>query len=332
MDDGQRQGWAVVLYTSTGCEAWPEVRCASMVVAPCTLAEADQVMRAVPEGFAPHRVAVERPAAFLAGEPPPLRLGARRGPGDPTGDPPLVPEGDPAGDQAVLRSAPERDQPTVKGTMTMPYQTGWQRVRIWVAPRPGPGGPPDWGLPEGGAPGQGLPEYPDQGLPRPPWTRPGRPPDWGLPEGDQPGQGLPPGWGGGWRPGQPPDWGIEEGAPGQGLPGGWPERPGHGLPWPGRPVYPVVDDPDDLGGHPEIPDLNMTHRILITDGSDQFTGYVLMFEPPQVEDDYEPRHPSRGLPGTWVTVLYGAHLAWAWVRTPGSPPEPPEHPEREPKM
>ncbi len=106
-------------------------------------------------------------------------------------------------------------------------------------------------------------------------------------------------------------------------------------------MYPVVDDPEDLGGHPELPDLNMTVRVQITDGTDTFTGYVLVSEPPQVEEGYEPRYPERGLPGTWVAVLYGSTLAWAWVRTPGVPPEPgepgePGHlpgfpPEREPK-
>jgi len=60
-------------------------------------------------------------------------------------------------------------------------------------------------------------------------------------------------------------------------------------------------------------------------------------DPPQVEDDYEPRPPTRGLPGTWVAVLYGSTLAWAWVRTPGSIAEGepgqglPGQGEREPK-
>jgi hypothetical protein len=155
------------------------------------------------------------------------------------------------------------------------------------------------------SPDQGLPGWPDQGLP----PYPGQP----LPP-DEPGIG-----------GGPilPEW------------PGLPERPGQPLPRPPRPVYPVVDDPEDLGGHPEVPDLNMTRRVQITDGSDQFTGYVLLADPPQVEDDYEPRFPTRGLPGSWVAVLYGASLAWAWVRTPGAPGAPdqglPGFPEREPK-
>lgn len=197
----------------------------------------------------------------------------------------------------------------------MPYVTGYAKVRVWV---PGPPGLPDfpvdpgWGVDEGGEPAQplpprpGLPERPGQGLPWPGY--PGRP-----------GQGLP--W-----PGRPadPGWGIEEFPPGIGGGPVIPGYPGQPLPRPPRPVYPVVDDPEDLGGHPAVPDLNMTHRIVITDGTDQFTGYVLDPEPPQVEDDYEPRPPTRGLPGTWVAVLYGSALAWAWVRTPGTIPEPGE--------
>jgi hypothetical protein len=176
------------------------------------------------------------------------------------------------------------------------YVEGYTKVRVWVPDR-----------------------YPDQGLPPGIGGGPIFPPDY-------PDQGLPPG---------------EPGIPDQGLPPifpGFPERPGQPLPRPPRPprpVYPVVDDPEDLGGHPEVPDLNMTRRVQITDGTDTFTGYVLDPEPPQVEDDYEPRFPSRGLPGSWVAVLYGAVLAWAWVRTPGAPGAPdqglPGMPEREPK-
>jgi hypothetical protein len=159
------------------------------------------------------------------------------------------------------------------------------------------------------------------------WVPPQRPEFPGAPD-----QGLP-GF---------PDQGLPPGYPDQGLPPvgewpGFPERPGQGLPRPprpDRPVYPVVPDPEDLGGHPELPDLAMTRRIQISDGADVFTGYVLDPEPPQVEEGYEPRYPTRGLPGSWLAVLYGADLAWAWVRTPGAPGMPehlPGFPEREPK-
>jgi hypothetical protein len=192
----------------------------------------------------------------------------------------------------------------------MPYVEGYAKVRVWVPrDRPElPGGPvdPDWGVDEGG--------YPDQGLP----GRPGRPeyPGQPLPPNypGRPGQGLP--W-----PGRPvdPGWGVEEGRPDQGLPPLEPRPP--------RPVYPIIED-HELGGHPELPDLNMTRRITVTDGQDQYTAYALDPEPPQVEEGYEPRYPTKGLPGSWVAVLYGSALTWAWVRTPGAP-EPPEVTEPE---
>lgn len=185
------------------------------------------------------------------------------------------------------------------------YVEGYAKVRVWVPDRPT------------------LPGYPDQGLPPGIGGGPIFPPDY-------PGQPL---------PGDPdyPSTGFPPGFPGQGLPElpGLPGRPDQGLPRPPRPprpVYPVVDDPDDLGGHPVVPDLNMTHRVQITDGTDQFTGYVLEPEPPQVEEGYEPRHPERGLPGSWVAVLYGAVLAWAWVRTPGSPGAPDQGLPAEPEL
>jgi len=184
----------------------------------------------------------------------------------------------------------------------MPYVEGFAKVRVWV-----PGGAP--GAPDQGLPGEpeypdqglpGFPEYPGHPLPRPP--RPGRPPEWGIPEGGYPDQGLPP---------------LE--------------------PRPPRPVYPIVED-HELGGHPELPDLNMTRRITVTDGLDTYTAYALEPEPPQVEEGYEPRYPTKGLPGSWVAVLYGAALTWAWVRTPGGRDEDAEAghlpgmpPDREPK-
>lgn len=182
----------------------------------------------------------------------------------------------------------------------MPYVTGYQKVRIFVPGRPDfPEGPvdPGWGVDEGG--------YPDQGLPG----------GGGRPE--RPGQGLP-------RPPRPvdPGWGVDEGAE-----VGWPLPPLE--PRPPRPVYPIVED-HELGGHPDLPDLNMTRRITVTDGLDTYTAYALEHEPPQVEEDYEPRYPTKGLPGTWVAVLYGSALTWAWVRTPGAPE--PEEPERAPKF
>lgn len=207
--------------------------------------------------------------------------------------------GQAAGARVVTRSNPQ------KGPPAMPKQLVYIAVEAYVPPaRPGFPGAPDQGLPPGD------PGYPDQGLP------PGYP--------GRPGQGLP-------RPPRPtdPDWGVDEGGyPDQGLPPGEARPP--------RPVYPIIED-HELGGHPEaeLLDLNMTRRITITDGQDQFTAYALEAEPPQVEEGYEPRHPTKGLPGTWVAVLYGSALVWAWVRTPGAPGEPgqglPGDPERQPK-
>ncbi len=194
----------------------------------------------------------------------------------------------------------------------MPYVEGYAKVTVWV-PRGRPEYP-DQGLPPGypGSPDQGLPGVPEYpGQPLPPFY-PGRP-----------GQGLP-------RPPRPvdPDWGVDEGA---GI--GWPLPPGE--PRPPRPVYPIIED-HELGGHPELPDLNMTRRITVTDGQDIYTAYALELEPPQVEEGYEPRFPTKGLPGSWVAVLYGPALTWAWVRTPGAPGEPgqglPDEPGREPKF
>ena len=206
----------------------------------------------------------------------------------------------------------------------MGYVTGWARVRVWVPPFV-----PDQGLPPGspGYPDQGLPgapEYPDQGLP-----------GWGGFPG-RPGQGLP-------RPPRPvdPGWGVDEGAePGQGLPGwgGFPERPGQGLPRPGR-AYPIVPEGGDLGGHGDLPDLNMPgfwHGVRASRGGPVFPAWIVDPDRPEVEDDYEPRYPEHGNPGSWVTVLVGDELAWAWCPSPpaeeGEPGHLPSLPgEREPK-
>lgn len=138
-----------------------------------------------------------------------------------------------------------------------------------------------------------------------------------------------------WFPGAPdiglpgePEGPWVPGFPGQGpvLPGR-PERP----PWerpelPGRPDFPVYEviDPGDAGGHPEAEDLdlNATRKIAVTDGDNVFPAYAVVSG-----DSEEPRHPERGLPGSWVTVGYHGAVVWAW-----SPsltlPERPSLPER----
>jgi hypothetical protein len=181
----------------------------------------------------------------------------------------------------------------------MPFVTGYARVRVWVPPSIG-------------HPGQPLP------------------PEIGWP--------LPPGEGGGgegpWEPGYPEfPW-----VPGEGRPG-LPERPGHPLPRPPR-SYPVVPDGGDMPDHPELPDLNDGgHWGQVYDprpkagGGQAFPAYITHPEPPQVEEDYEPKHPKSGRPGSWVTVVYRDGLTWAWCPSPPSEegPTDPEFPEREPK-
>jgi len=207
---------------------------------------------------------------------------------------------------------------------------------------------PDYGIDEGLSPDQGLPPgfpgRPDQGLPRPP-----RPvdPNWGIDEGGYPDQGLPgygrpprpdqglpfPGYPG--RPGQglprpprptDPDYGIEEGYPDQGLPG-YPGRPSHPLPPSGRwTIYPVVEV-EDLGGHPDLPDLNAEgqwERVAVGRAA-PYPAYVQT-----APTTSEPDLPTRGTPGTWVTIAYReGDVRWAWV--PSIEIEmPPEGPEVEP--
>jgi hypothetical protein len=219
----------------------------------------------------------------------------------------------------------------------MPYVTGWARVRVWVpsgydwAGRPvdpeyGVEGPvdPGFGVDEGAGIGGGpvIPGRPGQGLPWP-----------GLP--GRPGQGLP--W-----PGRPadPGWGIEEGAPGQ-LPvfPGW-GRPGQPLPRPPRPgPFPIVD-PDQIGdiaGPPApLPDRNMPGGwATVSAHPEPYAFPAWIVDPrggPEVDEDYVPRPPKHGLPGSWVTVLTDLGIAWAWI--PDAPPSEetePETPEREPR-
>jgi hypothetical protein len=182
----------------------------------------------------------------------------------------------------------------------MPYVRGYAEVTVWVPP-----GLPS--LPEFGRPGQGLPGVP--------------------------GQGLPPGVG--W-PGLPDVPGIGGGPV---LPGRPELPPFPGLPEiPSFPVYPVVD-PDDVGGHPAVVDLNATRKIAVTDGDNTFPAYVVVSQ-----DSEDPRHPSKGLPGSWVTVAYHGTVSWAWSPTLTLPEPPaggiggrppvrpgPGLPEREPK-
>jgi hypothetical protein len=176
----------------------------------------------------------------------------------------------------------------------MPYVTGYAKIRVWVPPQFGGGGPPDWGIDEGEPPGVGIPGFPDQGLP---------------------------GW---------PEF------PDQGLPPGYPGRPGQGLPRPPRGAYPILPDPEDMPGHPPLPDLDMPGRwVQVSPGKSahRFPAWVVYGEPPEVDEDYSPRHPVNGQPGTWVVILFADTLCWAWVPSvegePGEPDEP-DGPEVDP--
>jgi hypothetical protein len=60
----ERREWAVVLYSGE-CEEHVGLRCAMQAVGPCTLAETDLVVGALPPGMDPHRVALLAPADFM---------------------------------------------------------------------------------------------------------------------------------------------------------------------------------------------------------------------------------------------------------------------------
>lgn len=61
---GPARNWAVVLYSGE-CDEHIGLRCAIGAVAPCTLAESEQVAGALPPGFAPHRVRLMDAAEIL---------------------------------------------------------------------------------------------------------------------------------------------------------------------------------------------------------------------------------------------------------------------------
>jgi hypothetical protein len=197
----------------------------------------------------------------------------------------------------------------------------WVRVLAWIDD----GATPDQGLPglspgvpdqgfNPGAPDQGfnpdapgqLPVFPGfgrpgQGLPRPP-----RPADPGFGGGVpvRPGQGLP--W-----PGRPadPGWGVEEGQPGQlpVFPGFG--RPGQGLPRGGP--YPVVEQPTDIGAHPDLPDLDAGFWGRVISETGTFSAFIT--DPEGYPHAGDVRLPAKGTPGEWVTVVLAGGLAWAWL-------------------
>jgi hypothetical protein len=194
-----------------------------------------------------------------------------------------------------------------------------------------PGYPPEVG---GGPIIPGTPEHPwvPPGYPERP-AHPWVPPWWGAWQ-PHPGQPLP-------RPPYPvdPGWGIPESPPTigggpviPGFPGQLPVFPGYpGNALPGRwQVWPAVAPPEEVGGHPDLPDLNHGQWERVADGKGRpYPAFVPTYIPNVATgdgEDYEPRYPKRGTPGDWVLIMYyGAELAWAWVpEFEGPQVEPPE--------
>jgi hypothetical protein len=59
-----RRDWAVVLYSGE-CEEHIGLRCAMQAIGPCTLAETNAIVAALPPGMDPHRVSLLAPADFM---------------------------------------------------------------------------------------------------------------------------------------------------------------------------------------------------------------------------------------------------------------------------
>jgi hypothetical protein len=101
------------------------------------------------------------------------------------------------------------------------------------------------------------------------------------------------------------------------------------LPPPSRwTIWPVVEV-EDLGGHPDLPDLNAEgqwERVAVAKAA-PYPAYVQT-----APTTSEPNLPTRGTPGTWVTIAYReGDIRWAWVPSIEIEiPEHPEHPEVQP--
>jgi hypothetical protein len=103
-------------------------------------------------------------------------------------------------------------------------------------------------------------------------------------------------------------------------------------------VWPVVEA-EDLGGHPDLPDLNAEgqwERVAVGRAA-PYPAFVQT-----APTTSEPKLPTRGTPGTWVTIAYlEGDIRWAWVPSieieippdSGSAPDQglPVPPVREPK-
>jgi hypothetical protein len=111
--------------------------------------------------------------------------------------------------------------------------------------------------------------------------------------------------------------------------GAHPEHPIYYPPviWPDPPVgYPSID-PDQLPGHPDVPDMNRGIWTWLQEGD----ALVRAFAVPTyyVSNDlpsYEPRPPSSGLPGSWVIGLFNMGPAWCWKPSAETEEPPPDTP------
>jgi hypothetical protein len=130
------------------------------------------------------------------------------------------------------------------------------------------------------------------------------------------GGGEPPGYWGG----RPPEY-VDIGLP---LPQ---PPPGHVMPpiylppvvWPDPPEGLPSFDPDQIPGHPDLPDLN--HGVwywVDNDGAMERAFIAQVVRPGHDLPGYQPKlPPEEAQPGNWVVCLVNAQRpAWAWVPTP----------------
>jgi hypothetical protein len=87
--------------------------------------------------------------------------------------------------------------------------------------------------------------------------------------------------------------------------------------------FPVVPR-GTLGPAPTWPDLNQMTLVTVTTAAFEPLGvaWPAWVDTPEAETP-GPRRPDRGLPGSWVTVLYRGEVRWAWIPDPAADPEAP---------
>jgi hypothetical protein len=131
-----------------------------------------------------------------------------------------------------------------------------------------------------------------------------------TPPGPQP---TPPGiWGG-----RPPEY-IDIGGPGLQPPTGLPTHPIYLPPviWPDQPEgYPSFD-PDQIPGHPDLPDLNYGIWSWVdNDGALERCFIAQVVRPGHDLPGYAPNLPPEDRqPGSWVVVLLNPQRpAWGWI-------------------